>query len=70
MKTERQEIYGEMLKEFDKRVDKCTLTYEDALELSAYAHRMYFLVDDLKKSRDKWKEKYQELKNLKVSKDE
>ena len=62
-KTRTEERFKQILKKFNERLGKCELKSEDGKELFDYALNLYEHFLQIRASRDKWKKKYEEMKN-------
>ncbi len=63
VKTERQLMFEDKLKELSKKVYGSGMTYIDAVVLLEIGNKLLLGFEEIVVSRDKWKAKYMELKN-------
>jgi len=56
MATETEERFEKVLKDFDSKLNKCTLNYEDGCNLLIKAENLYIHFGQIRKSREKWKD--------------
>jgi len=66
MKNERSVVELQIIQsiiEMEDKVDKTTLTIYDSKELIKSAVRCLEKCEELRKSRDNWRRKYEEIKN-------
>ncbi len=62
MKTETQRRLYETINAMERRVKKNLMTTENAEELIRDAEKLLSQSEEVRKARDKWKKKYEELK--------
>lgn len=63
--TETQERFEAKLKETWMKINEGTFSYGDGMEVYALSENLLIHYGQVRKSRDKWKEKYKELKRKK-----
>lgn len=62
MTTDTQERFKDVLKKFDQKLTYATLTAKDGIDMYALADNLLMRYEEVRKSRDKWKSKFEELK--------
>lgn len=62
MKTETQQRFEEKLKEFRKKLNTSILTFKDGVDMYDLSVNLLLRYEQIKKSRDIWKSKYEKLK--------
>lgn len=68
VETETQERFEKQLHQFNNKLNQSKLVFNDGWELLNLANNLLLRYEEIRKSRDKWKTKYQELKNEKTIK--
>jgi len=61
--NETREHFEDVLNSFGKGLKNSSLTYSDGFVLQNLAQNMLLRFDEIRRSRDRWKAKYVELKN-------
>lgn len=60
--TDTKDLFEEGLKDFKKKLDASELSYEDGIKLFNRAYNLFLRYEQIRTSRDKWRKKYEELK--------
>lgn len=63
MKTETQDRFEEKLKEFNEKIGKSRVTFNDAEGMYGLCYNLLLRYEEIRDSRDKWRNKYNKLKN-------
>ena len=62
-KTATQQKFEEELKKFEESITLCKVNIEDVLKIKELAFNLFLRYEEIRRSGDKWKEEYYELKN-------
>lgn len=57
-----KERFKELLQEFDAKMKKNQLVYNDGILIQSYANNLFLRFEEIMKSRDSWKQRYLQLK--------
>lgn len=60
--TDTKDLFKEELKDFKKKLDASELSYKDGIKLFNRAYNLFLRYEQIRTSRDKWRKKYEELK--------
>lgn len=66
MKTETQTRYEEIIKQMRDKVAQTNVSVSDAEKLIALSEKLLQAYEEIRKSRDNWRNKYQIIKNVKM----
>ena len=61
-KTATQQRVEEELKQFEESITLCKVNIEDVLKIKELAFNLFLRYEEIRRSRDKWKDQYYELK--------
>lgn len=65
VQTETQQRFEAKLKETWNKINTSKFSYGDGIEVYALAENLLLRYEEIRKSRDSWKKKYEELKKTK-----